>query len=126
MSPADEQPDGEEDDQRGDRGLGSLLHPLGDVALGEEDRDAEEHERDPVTDPPPGAETRGGAYGPVAAGRDERRHRGEVVRVGGVPEPEQDTHEQDDGDGAPSENPAIQSSIPNMSLVRRAAARSVR
>ena len=42
------------------------------------------------------AEPRGGARRPLAAGGDERRHGGEVVRVGRVAEAEQDRDADDD------------------------------
>ena len=57
VTPADEQPDREEDDERRNGGLGALLEPLGEVALGEQDRDAEHDERDPVADAPPGTDS---------------------------------------------------------------------
>ena len=56
VAPAHEQADGEEHDEHRDRGLGALLHALGQVALGEQDRDAEHDERDPVPHAPPRAE----------------------------------------------------------------------
>jgi hypothetical protein len=58
VPPADEEPDGEEDDQRRNCGLGPLLEPLGEVALCEQDRRAKEHERQCVPEAPPGAEAR--------------------------------------------------------------------
>ena len=39
VAPANEQAQREEDDESGDRGLGALLEVLGQVALGEKDRD---------------------------------------------------------------------------------------
>ena len=51
-----------------------------------------------VTDAPPGAELGGGARDPVAARRDERRHRRDVIRVGRVTKAEQDRDEEDDAD----------------------------
>ena len=72
VPPADEQPDGEEDDERRDGGLGALLHPLGQVALGDQDRDAEHDERDRVAGAPPDPEPRGRPSGPLAPGGDER------------------------------------------------------
>ena len=118
VPPANQQANGEEDDERGDRGLRSLLDALGDVALGEQDRDAEDDERDRVTGSPPRAEPRRRPGRALAARRDERRHRGDVIRVGRVAEAEKRSDEEDDGDGAPSENPASQSSMPNTSLFR--------
>ena len=116
VAPADEQSEGEEHDQRGDRGLGSLLHPLGDESLREEDRDTEDDERDPVTDAPPGAE--------LAADR-ATRSRPDATRVviaamwsGSVAcrRPSRTATRRTTTTDAPSENPAIQSSSPNMSL----------
>ena len=63
VTPTDEESDGEEDDEDGDGGLRALLHPLWEVALGEQDRNAEEDERDAVADPPPCAEARSGSRG---------------------------------------------------------------
>ena len=84
VSPADEETKREEDDQRGDGGLRALLDPLGKVALGEEDRHAEDDEGDAVPDSPPGTERRGRPGGSLAARGDERRHRRDVVRIGRV------------------------------------------
>ena len=53
VAPADEEAHGEEHDERRDRSLGALLHALGQVPLREKDRDAEDHERDAVSDAPP-------------------------------------------------------------------------
>ena len=61
VTPTDEESDGEEDDEDSDSGFRALLHALGEVALGEQDRNAEEHERDAVPDSPPGAERCGGS-----------------------------------------------------------------
>jgi hypothetical protein len=85
VSPADEQAEREEHDQGGYRGLRTLLDALGNEALGEEDRSAEEDERDAVADAPPCAEACRGARGLLASGGDERRHGGDVVRIRGMP-----------------------------------------
>ena len=100
VAPADEQPNREEDDQRRDRGLRALLDPLGEEPLGEEDRQAEGDERDGVAEAPPGPEPGGRPGRPLATGRDERRHRGEVVGVGRVTEPEQRRDEDHHEHGA--------------------------
>ena len=101
VPPADEEADGEEDDERRDGRLGPLLEALGQVALGEQDRDAEEDQRDGVAEAPPGAEPRGRPRRTLAARRDQRRHRGDVVGVGRVPEPEEHRDEEDDDDRRP-------------------------
>ena len=59
------------------------------------------------------AEPRGGALRPLLAGGDQRRHGGEVVRVGRVAEAEQDATPTTASSVAPSEKCAIQSSRPN-------------
>ena len=56
VAPADEQADGEEHDERRDRGLRALLDALRQIALGEQDRDPEHDERDAVPHAPPSAE----------------------------------------------------------------------
>ena len=85
VSPAHEEADSEKDDEGGDSGLRSLLHPLGEVSLSEEDRHAEHDERDAVADSPPCAQPRRGSRRPLPTRGDERRHRGDVIRVGRVP-----------------------------------------
>ena len=61
VPPANEQAEREEDDQGGDGCLGALLDALREVALEEEDRDAEDDERERMTEAPEGAELRGRA-----------------------------------------------------------------
>ena len=116
VTPAHEESDGEEDDE--DATAVSAPCALGEVALGEQDRNAEEHERDAVPDSPPGAERCGRSRSFLAPRRDERRHRGDVVRVGRVAQPEQDADEEHDRHRRAFGEPAIQSSSPNMPLVR--------
>jgi hypothetical protein len=96
-----EQADGEEDDQRRDGRLGAALDEVGEIRVEEQDRDAEDDERERVPEAPPGAERRGAAAGVLAAGGHQRRDRGEVVGVGCVPEAEQRRDEEDDQDRAP-------------------------
>ena len=96
VPPPDEKPDCEEHDQRGDRGLGSTLDVLREIALGDEDRDAEDHECHGVPEPPPRAQARGGGGRALASGGDQRRDGRDVVGIGGVPEAEQHGGEQDD------------------------------
>ena len=98
MPPADEQPHREEGDQRRDRRLRAPLYELGEVALREEDRHTEDHERDRVAEAPGGAEPGGGPRRALASGDDEGRHGGEMIRVGRVPEPEEDRDQQHDRD----------------------------
>ena len=96
----DEQPYGEEDDQRRHGGLRAALDEIGKVRLEEQDRDAEDDERQRVPETPPGAERGRPAAGVLAAGGHQRGHRGEVVGVGRVPQPEQGRDEEDDQDRA--------------------------
>ena len=84
VAPAHEEADAEKDDEGGNGGLRSLLHPLGEVPLSEENRHAEHDERDAVADSPPCAQPRSGSRRPLAARCDERRHRGDVIGVGRV------------------------------------------
>ena len=98
VAPADEQPESEKDDERRNGRLSALLESLREVALREEDRDAEDDERDPVTDAPPGTELRGGASDPLAPRCDERRHRRDVIGVGRVPETKESRDEEDDSE----------------------------
>jgi hypothetical protein len=98
MPPADEQPQGEEDDHRGNGRLGALLQTPRQVALGEEDREAEDHERQRVPEPPPRSEPSGRARGPLSAGGDQRRDGGDVVRIRRVAQSQEGRHEEDDGD----------------------------
>ena len=70
----------------------------GRYALGEQDRDPEHDERDAVPDSPPRSEPGSRACDRLAAGRDERRHRRDVIRVRRVPEPEQHRDEENDTD----------------------------
>ena len=96
----DEQPDRQVDDQSGNRRLGAALDALGQVGLEEQDRHAEDDQGHGVPEPPPGAERRCLAPRLFLAGRDERRDRRDVVRVGGVAQAEQNCNEQDDQDRA--------------------------
>ena len=100
VPPADEEPDREEHDQRRHRGLGALLHALRQELLEEQDRQAEQHERERMTEAPEHAEPRRARLDALLARGDERRHGCDVVRVGRVTEPEQCRDEDHDEDGA--------------------------
>ena len=117
VPPADEQAQREEDDERRDGGLGALLHALGQVALGEEDRDSEDDERDPVADAPPRAELGGRPRDPLAAAT-RRASSSPRCDPGSVAwrRPSSTATRRTTPTEAPSERPAIQSSSPNMSL----------
>src|SRR5256886_13292338 len=87
-TPADEQPERETDDQETDGGLGTLLGPLRQVRLEEDDRNAEEEEAGRVAGAPGRAESCGGLRRALLGSGDQRRDSGEVVRVGRMAEPE--------------------------------------
>jgi hypothetical protein len=111
VPPAHEQPHREEHDQRRDGGLRTALDVLGQVALGEQDRDAEGDEGDRVPRAPPQAEASGRGGRALATGRDERRDGSDVVGIGRVPQAEQHGDEQDDRDRRPvrhSRDPVVQ------------------
>jgi len=97
---ADQEPSGEEHDQRCDGGLGTPLQRRRQVPLEEHDRDAEDDQRERVSETPPRTELRGSLRGALAGRRDERRDRRDVVRVGRVAQPEQERDEDHDGDRA--------------------------
>jgi len=98
VAPTDEQAEREKDDESRDGRLSTLLESLREVALREEDRDAEDDERDAMTDAPPCAELRSGASDALAPRCDERRHRRDVIRVGRVPETKEGRDEEDDSE----------------------------
>jgi hypothetical protein len=81
---ADEQAHGEEDDQRRDGRLRAALDDTREIRLEEQDRNAEEDERQRLSESPPHAECGRAPAGVVAAGRHQRRHGGDVVGIGGV------------------------------------------
>ena len=56
VPPSEQQAHREEDDERRDRGLRTLLDALGQEPLGQQDRHTEGDERDGVPETPPGAE----------------------------------------------------------------------
>ena len=89
-----EEQDREHDDHHADGGLGRLLHPLREERGEEHDRQAEREERERVAERPTPARAWRTAWRP-ARSASQRRHRGEVVRVGRVAEAEQDRDERD-------------------------------
>jgi hypothetical protein len=64
--------------------LRAALDDTRDVRLEEQDRNAEEDERQRLSESPPHAECGRAPAGVVAAGRHQRRHGGDVVGIGGV------------------------------------------
>ena len=100
VPPADEQPDREEDDQRRDGGLGALLQALREELLEEQDREAEEDERERVPEAPERAEPGRCPAGALLPGGDECRDRGDVVGIRRVAQAEQGRDEDHDEDGA--------------------------
>ena len=97
VAPADDEPHGEEDDERRNGGLGPTLERVREIAVGEEDRDAEHDERQRVTGAPPRTEARRRTRRALPARRHERRDGGDVIGIRGVPQSEQ--HRDDDHDG---------------------------
>ena len=100
---------------------GALLHALGQIPLGKEDRDTEDDERDAVPDAPPGAEPSCRPRDALSARCDEGRHRRDVIRIGRVPEAEGASR---GGRSRPTRPPrGLRSSVePERALVRRARA----
>src|SRR6187200_147602 len=98
--PAHEQAHREEDDQRRDTRLGPTLQHVGKETVGQENRNAEHEQRQRMSRAPPCAETRRRAGRALAAGGDERRDRGDVVRVGRMTKPQQRRDQHDDGERA--------------------------
>ena len=87
----------------------------GQVRLEEHDRQAEREQRGRVPEAPREAEPRRERLRPVAAGGDQCRHGGEVVRVGRVPQAEQHGDAGDGEQRGAVERCAIQWSRPNIS-----------
>ena len=94
--PAHDQTHCEVDDQERDGGLSDLLRALGEVLAEEDDREAEDEQRRCVPETPSETEPRGRSSRAFLAARDECRHRGEMVRIGGMPEAEQDSDQGDE------------------------------
>ena len=97
-APANQQSDGKEDDQGGNRGLGPLLEALRQVRLEEQDRQPENDECEGMAEAPEDAELGRAAAGSFPAGGDERGDRRDVIRVGRVTQSEQRGNEEDDED----------------------------
>jgi hypothetical protein len=90
--PAKQQPHREVDDHAADRRLGSLLDSLREESMEQENRQAEDEQGRRVAETPCKAELTRAPGGPILAARYERRHRGEVVRVRGVAQAEEDSN----------------------------------
>ena len=101
VPPADEEPERQEHDQRGDGRLGALLHPLGQELLEEEDRQPEQHERERVAEAPERAEPGCCPAGALLPRGNERGHCRDVVGIRGMTEAEERGDEDHDEDGAP-------------------------
>ena len=95
-APANQQPDGEEHDQGGNRCLRPLLQALGQVGLEEHDRHPEHDERQRVAETPEDPELGCAAAGSFPPGGDERRDGRDVVGVGRVTQSEQHRNEEND------------------------------
>ncbi len=99
VAPADEESERQEDDQGRNRRLGALLHPLGKILLEEEDRKAEEHERQSVAEAPERAEPCRRTARALTPRGNQRRDGGDVIRIGRVAEAEKHRDENHDADG---------------------------
>ncbi len=99
VAPTDEKAKCEEDDERSDCRLGALLHPLGEVLLEEEDREAEQHERECMAEAPERAEPRRGPARAFAPRGNQGRDGRDVVGVGRVAQAEEDGDEDHDSHG---------------------------
>src|SRR6266508_1532992 len=93
--PAGEEPDREAGDQEADRGLRATPDGVRQIRTVEHDRHAQGEERERVARAPGEPELRRVSRAPFGR-RDQRRHGGQVVGVGGVPEPEEYGDRNDD------------------------------
>ena len=87
--PAEEQSDRQVDDHDGDGRFSALLDMFREVAVEEQDGKTERKQRECVPKTPGEAERAGASRRALAAAGHERRHRREVIRVGGVSQAEQ-------------------------------------
>jgi hypothetical protein len=95
-APAQQQPDREEHDHQPDERLGAPLDRLGQVSAEDDDRQPEDGQRQCMARPPGHAEPSGPLAAAGRVGCDQGRYRGQMVRVGGVPEAEQQRHGEGD------------------------------
>ena len=93
--PLDQHADAEREDHEADAGLGAALEPGGQLLLERDQRQADDQQRERVTEAPPGAEAGGGAHVAVVGGH-QRADRHEVVGIGGVAQPEHERDRQGD------------------------------
>src|ERR671919_1470024 len=94
--PSDDEPHRQVSDCHCDRAFGELLHALRQIPVEHEDRDAEREERRRMTESPGRPQGCGRAGRPLSRAGDEGRDCGDVVRIGRMPQTEQDGHEDDD------------------------------
>lgn len=106
--PADQEPDGERHDDQTDRCFGTALDRPRQVTAEEHDGKSERKERGRVTQPPSQTERRGSARPVSRVPQEEGRDGGEMIRIGGVPQPQQKRdHEGHDSAVAQSGNELI-------------------
>ena len=113
--PAGEQPQREVDDQPRDRRLRATLDASRAApARRADDRQAEHEERQRVPEAPGHAEPRGASGRALAPAGEERRDGDDVVRVGRMPQAEEDRHDGDEPEGHAVGIAGDQSSSPNI------------
>ncbi len=94
-APPHQEPDGQQDDDEAYERLGGLLHGLGQKAVEEHERQAEQDEGRAVPQSPQKAhKTSLFDLAVVLIGGDKRRHRREVIRVARVPQTQKQAHQQ--------------------------------
>jgi len=98
--PADEEAERQERDHRADGHLGHPLDPPWKERHRQHHGKPEPEERRPVTRPPCQSQRGGAAPRAVPLRQDQGRHRGQVVGIRRVAEPQEDRHQQSARDGA--------------------------
>jgi hypothetical protein len=96
LPPLDQQPHGEQHDDRADQGFRGLLDDVGEERSQDHNRDAEREHRRRMAKAPSCAEPRCGPRCALARARDERRHRHEMVRISRMTQTERERDADDD------------------------------
>jgi hypothetical protein len=101
LLPPDQESNGEEDNDRPNRHLRNLVDRIGQVAAEKDNRKSEKKKRGTMTQAPGGAEDPGASNSVSSVAEYQGRHRGNVIRVGGMAEAQQDGHEKDGSGSVP-------------------------
>lgn len=96
-SPLREEPEREDHDDESNRRFDDPPDGLGQGGSDEQEGQAEGDERDCMPESPREPQQRAGASAPPVRARDQAGDGGEVIRVGGVAEPEEQGDEEDEG-----------------------------